>query len=77
MVVALSAQNSQPEAFYSQASKQETATTSTAPTIPVYMTTPSIRATMQGGSASGLPKGWNPATGYGMPPEFFTPPPKT
>ena len=28
---------------------------------------------MLGGSASGYPKGWNPATGLGMPPEFFTP----
>ena len=26
---------------------------------------------MLGGSASGYPKGWNPATGLGMPPELF------
>ena len=32
---------------------------------------------MQGGYASGFLKGWNPATGYGMPLDFFTPPPKT
>jgi len=28
---------------------------------------------VQGGSESGFPRGWNPATGLGMPPEFFTP----
>ena len=76
MAVALSAQNSQPEASNSQASKQDTAATSTAPTAPVYSTTPPIPTTVQGGSASGFPKGCNPATGYGMTPEFFTPPPK-
>ena len=73
MAVALSAQNSQPEASNSHASKQATTATSTAPTAPVYSTTPPIPTTMQGGSASGFPKGWNPATGYGVPPDFFTP----
>jgi hypothetical protein len=28
---------------------------------------------VQGGSAPRYPKGWNLATGYGMPPDFFTP----
>jgi len=77
MAAALLAQNSQAEASNSQASKQDTAATSIAPTDPVYSTTPPIPTAVQGGPASGFPKGWNPATGYGMPPEFFIPPPKT
>ena len=76
MVAALSAQNSQVEANDSQASKQETAATSTATIAPVYTATPPILTTVQGGSASGFPKGWNPMTGYGMPPDFFTTPSK-
>ena len=31
---------------------------------------------MPDGSTSGFPKGWNPMTGYGMPPDFFTTPVK-
>ena len=77
MAAALSAQNSQAETSNSQASKQATAATSTAPTAPVYSTTPPIPTVVQGGSTSGFPKEWNPATGYGMPPDSFTPPPKT
>ena len=61
----------------SQTPPQATTALSTATTAPVYMTTPPIPIAVQGGSASGFPKGWNPATGYGMPPELFTPPPKT
>ena len=38
---------------------------------PIYSTTLPIPTAVQGGSASGFPKGWNPATGYGMPPDFF------
>ena len=77
MAAALSAQNSQAETSNSQASKQATAATSTATTAPVYTTTPAIPTAVQGGYASGFPKGWNPATGYGMPPDYFTLPPKT
>ena len=77
MAAALSAQNSQAEASNSQASKQETTTTSTATTALVYTTTPPIPTAMQGGYAYGFLKGWNPATRYGMLPDFFTPPPKT
>ena len=73
MAAALSAQNSQAETSNSQASKQATAATSTAPTAPIYSTTPPIPTVVQGGSASRFPKGWNPATGYGMPPELLTP----
>jgi hypothetical protein len=69
----LSAQNSQAETSNSQGSKQATATTSTAPMAPVYSTTPPIPTAVQGGSASRFPKGWNPAIGYGMPPELLTP----
>ena len=38
---------------------------------------PPIATTVQDGSASVFPKGWNPATGYGMHPDFFSTPPKT
>ena len=31
---------------------------------------------MQDGSASVFPKGWNPTTGFGMLPDFFSTPPK-
>ena len=31
---------------------------------------------MQDGSAFVFPKGWNPATGFGMHPDFFSTPPK-
>ena len=57
MAAALSAQNSQAEASNSQASKQATAATSTSTTAPVYTTTPPIHIAVQGGYASGFPKG--------------------
>ena len=72
MATALSAQDSQPEASNSQASTQATVATSTAPTAPVYSTPKPAPTVVQGGSTSGYPKGWNPATRYGMPLEFFT-----
>ena len=43
---------------------------------PIYSTTPPIATTVQDGSTSVFPKGWNPATGYGMHPYFFSTPPK-
>ena len=43
---------------------------------PIYSTMPPIATTMQDGSASVFPKGWNPDTGYGMHPDFFSTPPK-
>ena len=43
---------------------------------PIYSTTPPIATTIQDGSASVFPKGWNPATGYGMHLDFFSMPPK-
>ena len=52
---------------------QATTATSTTPAAPIYSTPTTVPIAVQGGSASGYPKGWNPATGLGMPPEFFTP----
>ena len=72
MEAALSAPNSRQETSNSQASTQATTTTSTTPAAPIYSTPMHIPTAVQGGSASGYPKGWNPATGLGMPPELFT-----
>ena len=77
MAAALSAPNSQAEASNSQVPPQTTTAASTVMTAPVYMTTSPVPTTMWGGSASGFPKGWDPMTGYGMPPDFFTTPFKT
>jgi len=43
---------------------------------PIYSTTLPIATTVQDGFAYVFPKGWNPATGYGMHPDFFSTPPK-
>ena len=72
MAATLSAQNSQAEASNSQAPPQTTIATSTTPAAPIFSTPKAAPTFMQGGSASGFPKGWNPATEYGMPPDFFT-----
>ena len=61
MAAALSAQNS-----------QTTTATSTTPAAPIFSTPKAAPTVVQGGSSSGFPKGWNPATGYGMPQDFFT-----
>ena len=76
MAVALSAQNSHAGTSNSQVPPQTTTTTSTATTASVYTTTSPIPTAMQGGSASGFPKGWDPMTGYGMHSDFFTTPVK-
>ena len=76
MAAALSAQNSQAGTSNSQVPPQTTTTASAATTAPVYTTTSAIPTATQGGSASGFPKGWNPMTGYGMHPDFFTTPVK-
>ena len=76
MAAALSAQNSQAGTSNSQAPPQTTATASAATTAPVYTTTPPIPMATQGGSTPGFPKGWDPMTGYGMHPNFFTTPVK-
>ena len=77
MVAALLAQNSQARTSNSQASPQATTTTASVVTAnPIYSTTPPIVTSVQDGSASVFPKGWNPTTGYGMHPYFFATPPK-
>ena len=76
MAAALSAQNSQARTTNSPVPPRTTATASAATTAPVYTTTLPIPAAMQGGSASGFPKGWDPMTGYGMHSDFFTTPVK-
>ena len=76
MAATLSTQNSQAETSNSKAPPQTTTTASMATTAPVYTTTPPIPTATQGGYASGFSKGWDPMTGYGMPPDFFTTPVK-
>ena len=76
MAAALSAQDSRAGTSNSQVPPQNSATASAATTAPVYTTTSPIPTAMQGGYASGLPKGWDPAIGSGMHPDFFTTPVK-
>jgi hypothetical protein len=40
---------------------------------PVFTNSPPFTTSVQGGSTSGLPLGWDPVTGFGMPPGSFTP----
>ena len=72
VAAALSAPNSQPEVNNSQASTQTAAVTSPHQQNPIYSTPSPVPTVVQGGSTSGFPKGWDPVTGLGMPPEFFT-----
>ena len=72
IAAALSTQNSQAEASNSQTLPQTTTTTSTTPAAPIFSTPKAAPTVMQGGSASGFPKGWNPDTRYDMPPDFYT-----
>ena len=76
MAAALSAQNSQAGTSNSQTPPQMTTAASVGTTDPIYSTTPPVATTVQGGSAFVFPKGWDPATGYGMHPDFFSTPPK-
>src|SRR6185312_3008859 len=76
MAAALSAQDSQAGTSNSQTLPQMTITASQGTADPIYSTTPPIATTVQDGSASVFPKGWNPAIGYGMHPDFFSTPPK-
>ena len=77
MAAALSAPNSQTGTSNSQTPSQVTTTASAATADPIYLTAPPITTSVQDGSASVFPKGWNPTTGYGMPPDFFSTPLKT
>ena len=74
MAAALSAQNSQAGTSNNQVLPQVTTAAPTATTDPIYSTTPPITTSVQDGSTSVFPKGWNPMTGYGMPPDFFSTP---
>ena len=76
MAVALSAQNSQVGTSNSQTPPKMTTAASAGMADPIYSTTPPIATTVQGGSASVFPKGWDPTNGYGMHPDFFSTPPK-
>ena len=76
MAAALSVQDSQVGTSNSQTPPQMTTAASAGTTDPIYSTTPPIATTVQGESASVFPKGWDPATGYGMHPDFFSTPPK-
>ena len=76
MAAALSAPNSQAGTSNSQAPPQITTAASTVTIDRIYSTTPPIATTVQDGSASVFPKGWNRTTGYGMHPDFFSTPPK-
>ena len=76
MVAALSAQDSQAGTSNSQTPPQITSAASAGTADPIYSTTPPIATTVQVGSASVFPKGWDPITGYGMHPDFFSTPSK-
>jgi hypothetical protein len=74
MAAALSAPNSQAGTNNSQTPPQVTTAASAATTDPIYSTAPPITTSVQDGSASIFPKGWNPMTRYGMHLDFFTTP---
>ena len=40
---------------------------------PVFPSSTPMATHAQGGFMTGFPTGWDPTTGYGMPPEFFIP----
>jgi len=48
-------------------------TTSPSQFGPVFTNSTPLTSSVQRGSASGLPLGWDPVTGFGMPPVLFTP----
>ena len=76
MAAALSAQDSQAGTSNSQIPPQMTTAVSAGIAGPIYSTMPPIATTVQDGSVSVFLKGWNPTTGYGMHPDFFSTPPK-
>jgi len=76
MAAALSAPNRQAGTSNSQAPPQVTTAASAATADPIYSTAPPITTSVQDGSAPVFPKGWDPITGYGMQPDFFSTPPK-
>ena len=76
MAAAMSAQDSQAGTSNNQTPPQMTTAASAGTEDPIYSTTPPIAITVQDGSTSVFPKGWNPVIGYGMHPYFFSMPPK-
>ena len=76
MAAALSVQDSQVGTSNSQTPPQMTTVASAGTADHIYSTTPPIATTVQDGSASVFPEGWNHATGYGMHLDFFSTPPK-
>ena len=76
MAAALSARDSQAGTRNSQTPPQMTTVASAGTADPIYSTTPPIATNVQGGSTFVFPKGWDPVTGYGMHPDFFSTPPK-
>ena len=76
MAAALSAPNSQTGTSNSQTPPHVATTASAVTTYPIYSTTPPIATSVQDGSAFVFPKGWNPATRFGMHPDFFSTPPE-
>ena len=76
MAAALSAQNSQAGTSNSQTPPHMTSAASAGTADPIYSITPPIATIVQGESASVFSKGWDPATGYGMHPDFFSTQPK-
>ena len=76
MAAALLVQDSHAGISNSQTPLQMTTAASTGTADPIYSITPPIATTVPGGSTSVFPKGWDPATGYCMHPDFFSTPPK-
>ena len=50
---------------------QPIGTTALSQFAPVYTNSTPMATQAQGGFMTGFPVGWNPATGYGMPPEYM------
>ena len=76
MAAAMSAQDSQAGTSNNHTPPQMTTAASAGTADHIYSTTPPIATTVQDGSASVFPKGWDPATGYGMHLDFFSTAPK-
>ena len=76
MAAAITVPNSQAGTSNSQTLPQVTTIASAVIADPIYSTTPPIATSVQDGFAFIFPKGWNPATGFGMCPDFFSTPPK-
>ena len=65
--------NTQTQAEGSIAISQPIGTTMPPQFAPVFTSSTPMATHAQGGFMTGFPTEWDPATGYGMPPEFFIP----